>query len=173
MDNINLRKKPGAFNAFPLGTALVSAAFALGAVSLTLLLRSDSSSVMSISTCAVTDLWLCFALLILAQALCIIMPCARVLTAVFAVLTGADAELISYSYSEFALFSPEFFALFGVIFAFSAAGVYACDRAFTLSPKLRAFIRADRRLRYELNLFCAVFATLMLAAIVSAALFIL
>ena len=166
MDNIDLRKKPRAFNAFPLGTALVSAAFALGAVSLTLLLRSDSSSVMSISTCAVTDLWLCFALLILAQALCIIMPCARVLTA-------ADAELISYSYSEFALFSPEFFALFGVIFAFSAAGVYACDRAFTLSPKLRAFIRADRRLRYELNLFCAVFAALMLAAIVSAALFIL
>lgn len=173
MDNIDLRKKPGAFNAFPLGTALVSAAFALGAVSLTLLLRSDSSSVMSISTYAVTDLWLCFALLILAQALCIIMPCARVLTAVFAVLTGADAELISYSYSEFALFSPEFFALFGVIFAFSAAGVYACDRAFTLSPKLRAFIRADRRLRYELNLFCAVFAALMLAVIVSAALFIL
>ncbi len=173
MDNIDLRKKPGAFNAFPLGTALVSAAFALGAVSLTLLLRSDSSSVMSISTCAVTDLWLCFALLILAQALCIIMPCARVLTAVFAVLTGADAELISYSYSEFALFSPEFFALLGVIFAFSAAGVYACDRAFTLSPKLRAFIRADRRLRYELNLFCSVFAALMLAAIVSAALFIL
>lgn len=173
MDNIDLRKKSGAFNAFPLGTALVSAAFALGAVSLTLLLRSDSSSVMSISTYAVTDLLLCFALLILAQALCIIMPCARVLTAVFAVLTGADAELISYSYSEFALFSPEFFALFGVIFAFSAAGVYACDRAFTLSPKLRAFIRADRRLRYELNLFCAVFAALMLAAIVSAALFIL
>lgn len=173
MDNIDLRKKPGAFNAFPLGTALVYAAFALGAVSLTLLLRSDSSSVMSISTCAVTDLWLCFALLILAQALCIIMPCARVLTAVFAVLTGADAELISYSYSEFALFSPEFFALFGVIFAFSAAGVYACDRAFTLSPKLRAFIRADRRLRCELNLFCSVFAALMLAAIVSAALFIL
>lgn len=173
MDNIDLRKKPGAFNAFPLGTALVSAAFALGAVSLTLLLRSDSSSVMSISTCAVTDLWLCFALLILAQALCIIMPCARVLTAVFAVLTGADAELISYSYSEFALFSPEFFALFGVIFAFSAAGVYVCDRAFTLSPKLRAFIRADRRLRCELNLFCSVFAALMLAAIVSAALFIL
>ena len=173
MDNIDLRKKPGAFNAFPLGTALVSAAFALGAVSLTLLLRSNSSSVMSISTCAVTDLWLCFALLILAQALCIIMPCARVLTAVFAVLTGADAELISYSYSEFALFSPEFFALFGVIFAFSAAGVYACDRAFTLSPKLRAFIRADRRLRYELNLFCSVFAALMLAAIISAALFIL
>ena len=173
MDNIDLRKKPGAFNAFPLGTALVSAAFALGAVSLTLFLRSDSSSVMSISTCAVTDLWLCFALLILAQALCIIMPCARVLTAVFAVLTGADTELISYSYSEFALFSPELFALFGVIFAFSAAGVYACDRAFTLSPKLRAFIRTDRRLRYELNLFCAVFAALMLAAIVSAALFIL
>lgn len=173
MDNIDLRKKSGASRAFPLGTALVSAAFALGAVSLTLLLRSDSSSVMSISTCAVTDLWLCFALLILAQALCIIMPCARILTAVFAVLTGADAELISYSYSEFALFSPEFFALFGVIFAFSAAGVYACDRAFTLSPKLRAFIRADRRLRYELNLFCAVFAALMLAAIVSAALFIL
>ena len=173
MDNIDLRKKPGAFNAFPLGTALVSAAFALGAVSLTLLLRSDSSSVMSISTCAVTDLWLCFALLILAQALCIIMPCACVLTAVLAVLSGADAVLISYSYSKFALFSPEFFALCGVVFAFSAAAVYACDRAFTLSPKLRAFIRADRRLRYELNLFCAVFAALMLAAIVSVALFIL
>ena len=173
MDNIDLRKKPGAFNAFPLGTALVSEAFALGAVSLTLLLRSDLSSVMSISTCAVTDLWLCFALLILAQALCIIMPCARVLTAVFAVLTGADAELISYSYSEFALFSPEFFALCGVVFAFSAADVYASDSAFALSPKLRAFIRADRRLRYEINLFCAVFAALMLAAIVSAALFIL
>lgn len=173
MDNIDLRKKPGAFNAFPLGTALVSAAFALGAVSLTLLLRSDSSSVMSISTCAVTDLWLCFALLILAQALCIIMPCARVLTAVFAVLTGADAVLISYSYSKFALFSPEFFVLCGVIFAFSAADVYASDSAFALSPKLRAFIRADRRLRYEINLFCAVFAALMLAAIVSVALFIL
>lgn len=173
MDNIDLRKKPGAFNAFPLGTALVSAAFALGAVSLTLLLRSDSSSVMSISTCAVTDLWLCFALLILAQALCIIMPCARVLTAVFAVLTGADAVLISYSYSKFALFSPEFFVLCGVIFAFSAADVYASDSAFALSPKLRAFIRADRRLRYELNLFCAVFAALILAAIFSAMLFVL
>ena len=49
MDNIDLRKKSGASRAFPLGTALVSAAFALGAASLTLLLRSDSSGVMSIS----------------------------------------------------------------------------------------------------------------------------
>ncbi len=173
MDNIDLRKKSGASRAFPLGTALVSAAFALGAASLTLLLRSDSSGVMSISTYDVTDLWLCFALLVLAQALCIIMPCACVLTTVLAVLSGADAVLISYSYSKFALFSPEFFALCGVVFAFSAAAVYACDRAFTLSPKLRAFIRADRRLRYELNLFCAVFAALILAAIFSAMLFVL
>lgn len=173
MDNIDLRKKSGASRAFPLGTALVSAAFALGAASLTLLLRSDSSGVMSISTYDVTDLWLCFALLVLVQALCIIMPCARVLTAVLAVLSGADAVLISYYYSGLTLFSPEFFALCGVIFAFSAADVYASDSAFALSPKLRAFIRADRRLRYELNLFCAVFAALMLAAIVSVALFIL
>lgn len=173
MDNIDLRKKSGASRAFPLGTALVSAAFALGAASLTLLLRSDSSGVMSISTYDVTDLWLCFALLVLAQALCIIMPGARMLTAVLAVLSGADAVLISYYYSGLTLFSPEFFALCGVIFAFSAADVYASDSAFTLSPKLRAFIRADRRLRYELNLFCAVFAALMLAAIVSVALFIL
>lgn len=173
MDNIDLRKKSGASRAFPLGTALVSAAFALGAAFLTLLLRSDSSGVMSISTYDVTDLWLCFALLVLAQALCIIMPCARVLTAVLAVLSGADAVLISYYYSGLTLFSPEFFALCGVIFAFSAADVYASDSAFALSPKLRAFIRADRRLRYELNLFCAVFAALMLAAIVSVALFIL
>lgn len=128
---------------------------------------------MSISTYDVTDLWLCFALLVLAQALCIIMPCARVLTAVLAVLSGADAVLISYYYSGLTLFSPEFFALCGVIFAFSAADVYASDSAFALSPKLRAFIRADRRLRYEINLFCAVFAALMLAAIVSVALFIL
>lgn len=173
MDNIDLRKKSGASRAFPLGTALVSAAFALGAASLTLLLRSDSSGVMSISTYDVTDLWLCFALLVLAQALCIIMPGARVLTAVLAVLSGADAVLISYYYSGLTLFSPEFFALCGVIFAFSAADVYASDSAFALSPKLRAFIRADRRLRYEINLFCAVFAALMLAAIVSVALFIL
>ena len=173
MDNIDLRKKSGASRAFPLGTALVSAAFALGAASLTLLLRSDSSGVMSISTYDVTDLWLCFALLVLAQALCIIMPCACVLTAVLAVLSGADAVLISYYYSGLTLFSPEFFALCGVIFAFSAADVYASDSAFALSPKLRAFIRADRRLRYEINLFCAVFAALMLAAIVSVALFIL
>lgn len=173
MDNIDLRKKSGASRAFPLGTALVSAAFALGAASLTLLLRSDSSGVMSISTYDVTDLWLCFALLVLAQALCIIMPGARVLTAVLAVLSGADAVLISYYYSGLTLFSPEFFALCGVIFAFSAADVYASDSAFALSPKLRAFIRADRRLRYELNLFCAVFAALMLATIVSVALFIL
>ena len=168
MDNIDLRKKSGASRAFPLGTALVSAAFALGAASLTLLLRSDSSGVMSISTYDVTDLWLCFALLVLAQALCIIMPCARVMTVAI-----ADAVLISYSYSKFALFSPEFFALCGVVFVFSAAAVYACDSAFTLSPKLRAFIRADRRLRYELNLFCAVFAALILAAIFSAMLFVL
>ena len=67
MDNIDLRKKSGASRAFPLGTALVSAAFALGAASLTLLLRSDSSGVMSISTYDVTDLWLCFALLVLAH----------------------------------------------------------------------------------------------------------
>lgn len=173
MDNIDLRKKSGASRAFPLGTALVSAAFALGAASLTLLLRSDSSGVMSISTYDVTDLWLCFALLVLAQALCIIMPGARMLTAVLAVLSGADAVLISYYYSGLTLFSPEFFALCGVIFAFSAADVYASDSAFALSPKLRAFVRADRRLRYELNLFCAVFVALMLAAIISAALFIL
>lgn len=173
MDNIDLRKKSGASRAFPLGTALVSAAFALGAASLTLLLRSDPSGVMSISTYDVTDLWLCFALLVLAQALCIIMPCACMLTAVLAVLSGADAVLISYYYSGLTLFSPEFFALCGVIFAFSAADVYASDSAFALSPKLRAFIRADRRLRYEINLFCAVFAALMLAAIVSVALFIL
>lgn len=173
MDNIDLRKKSGASRAFPLGTALVSAAFALGAASLTLLLRSDSSGVMSISTYDVTDLWLCFALLVLAQALCIIMPCACVLTTVLAVLSGVDAVLISYYYSGLTLFSPEFFALCGVIFAFSAADVYASDSAFALSPKLRAFIRADRRLRYEINLFCAVFAALMLAAIVSVALFIL
>lgn len=173
MDNIDLRKKSGASRAFPLGTALVSAAFALGAASLTLLLRSDSSGVMSISTYDVTDLWLCFALLVLAQALCIIMPGACMLTAVLAVLSGADAVLISYYYSGLTLFSPEFFALCGVIFAFSAADVYASDSAFALSPKLRAFIRADRRLRYEINLFCAVFAALMLAAIVSVALFIL
>ena len=101
------------------------------------------------------------------------MPCACVLTTVLAVLSGADAVLISYSYSKFALFSPEFFALCGVVFAFSAADVYASDSAFALSPKLRAFIRADRRLRYEINLFCAVFAALMLASIVSVALFIL
>ena len=118
MDNIDLRKKSGASRAFPLGTALVSAAFALGAASLTLLLRSDSSGVMSISTYDVTDLWLCFALLVLAQALCIIMPCARVLTAVLAVLSGADAVLISYYYSGLTLFSPEFFALCGVVFSF-------------------------------------------------------
>ena len=173
MDNIDLRKKSGASRAFPLGTALVSAAFALGAASLTLLLRSDSSGVMSISTYDVTDLWLCFALLVLAQALCIIMPCARVLTAVLAVLSGADAVLISYYYSGLTLFSPEFFALCGVIFAFSASDEYASESAFALSAKLRAFIRADRRLRYELNLFCAVFAALMLGAIVSVALFIL
>lgn len=173
MDNIDLRKKSWTSRAFPIGTALVSAAFALGAASLTLLLRSDSSGVMSISTYDVTDLWLCFALLVLAQALCIIMPGARMLTAVLAVLSGADAVLISYSYSKFALFSPEFFALCGVIFDFSAADVYASDSAFALSPKLRAFIRADRRLRYEINLFCAVFAALMLAAIVSVALFVL
>ena len=173
MDNIDLRKKSGASRAFPLGTALVSAAFALGAASLTLLLRIVSSGVMSISTYDVTNLWLCFALLVLVQALCIIMPCARVLTAVLAVLSGADAVLISYYYSGLTLFSPEFFALCGVIFAFSAADVYASDSAFALSPKLRAFIRADRRLRYEINLFCAVFAALMLAAIVSVALFIL
>ena len=81
MDNIDCAKKSGASRAFPLGTALVSAAFALGAA-LTLLLRSDSSGVMSISTYDVTDLWLCFALLVLAQALCIIMPGACMLTAV-------------------------------------------------------------------------------------------
>lgn len=173
MDNIDLRKKSGASRAFPLGTALISAAFALGAVSLALLLKADTNVIMSISACEVTDLWVCFALMILAQALCIVMPGARMLTAVLAVLSGADAVLISYSYSKFALFSPEFFALCGVVFVFSAAAVYACDSAFTLSPKLRAFIRADRRLRYELNLFCAVFAALILAAIFSAMLFVL
>lgn len=173
MDNIDLRKKSGASRAFPLGTALVSAAFALGAASLPLLLRSDSSGVMSISTYDVTDLWLCFALLVLVQALCIIMPCARVITVALAVFSGAAAALISYYYSGLKLFSSEFFTLCGVVFVFSAADVYASDSAFALSPKLRAFIRADRRLRYELNLFCAVFAALMLAAIVSVALFIL
>ena len=146
MDNIDLRKKSGASRAFPLGSALISAAFALGAVSLALLLKADMNVIMSISACEVTDLWVCFALMILAQALCIVMPGARMLTAVLAVLSGADAVLISYSYSKFALFSSEFFALCGVVFVFSAAAVYACDSAFTLSPKLRAFIRADRRL---------------------------
>ena len=57
--DILIAQKSGQSRAFPLRTALVSAAFALGAASLPLLLRSDSSGVMSISTYAVTDLWLC------------------------------------------------------------------------------------------------------------------
>ena len=173
MDNIDLRKKSGALHCFPLGVMLTTAAYILGAVSLALLLRTEFGGVMSIATVTETALWLCSALIVLAQALCIIMPCARVITVALAVFSGAAAALISYYYSGLKLFSSEFFALCGVVFVFSAAAVYASDSAFTLSPKLRSFIRADRRLRYELNLFCAVFALFMLVASVSAVLFIL
>ena len=171
MDNIDFRKKAGKLHGLPLGSMLTTAAFAVGAVLLALFFRTDLNGVMSITAGEGASLWLCFALLILAAALCVIMPAARVLTVVFAALSGASAALISYSYSEVTVFSTEFFALCGVIFVFSAALSCASENAFALSAKLRALVRADRKLRYELNLFCVLFAALMLAAIIAAALF--
>ena len=72
-----------------------------------------------------------------------------------------------------ALFSTGFFMFAAVVFAFAVAVTYVSDRVFTLSPKLRTFIRGDRRLLRELNVFNAVSAALVLAAVISAALLIL
>lgn len=171
MDNIDFRKKAGKLHGLSLCSMLITAAFVIGAVLLTLFFRTDINGVMSIAADAEASLWLCFAMLILAAALCVIMPAARVLTLVFSALSGAAAALISYFYSEVTIFSTEFFALCGVIFIFSAAFSCASENAFMLSVKLRELVRTDRRSRYELNLFCVLFAALMFAAIISAVLF--
>ena len=66
MDNINLRKIAGFSPAFTLSLMLITAAFALGAVSAALLIRNAADSIMSIRQSAQISAWICLvALLVL------------------------------------------------------------------------------------------------------------
>lgn len=173
MDNVNLRKKVGVSSEFALSLILITASFALGAVSAVLLREQAAESIMSIRQTARIPAWLSLAALLFADAACLVMPVASVLNLLLSAIFGALMTFVSYLYSDLKLFSTEFFAFAAVAFAFAVAVTYVSDRVFTLSPKLRTFIRGDRKLLRELNVFNAVSAALMMAAVVSAAVFIL
>ncbi len=173
MDNIDLRKKTGISTDFALSLMLITGVFVLGAVCAAMLRIPFYEDIMSIRQEIKVSGWICLAAMLFADAACVTMPAARALCLLLSAACGSAASCMSYLYSESKLFSSEFFAFSAVMFAFCAAIVYVSDRVFALAPRLRGFIRADRRLRRELNLFCAVSAALMLAAFVSAAVFIL
>ncbi len=173
MDNYDLRKKDGFIPGFGLGLMLAAAAFAVGCCCTALLRIPPATDVMSIGMTAKAAVWIVLTAFLAADAACIVMPAARVLSILLSSVCGAAAACMSYMYSSLKLFSSEFFAFTAVIFAFSAAVAYVSDRIFALSPKLRSVIRTDRRLRRELNIFCAVSSALAIAAIAAAAAFIL
>ncbi len=173
MDNIDLRRKTGISTDFSLSLMLITGAFILGAVCMAMLRMPLYENIMSIRQAVKMSGWICLAALLFADAACAVMPAARVFCVLLSAACGSAAACISYLYSESKLFSTDFFAFAAVVLAFSAATAYVSDCVFTLAPKLRGFIRADRRLRHELNMFCAVSAALMLTAFVSAAVFIL
>ncbi len=173
MDNYDLRKKDGFIPDFGLGLMLTAAAFAVGCCCTALLRMAPVTDVMSIGMTEKAAVWIALAAFLSAESACIVMPAARVLSILLSAVCGAAAACISYMYSSLKLFSSEFFAFAAVIFTLSAAVAYVSDRVFVLSPKLRSVIRTDRRLRRELNIFCAVSSALALAAIAAAAAFIL
>ncbi len=173
MDNIDLRKKAGISPDLSLSLPLITAAFILGAVCTAMLRMSLYEDIMSIGQAARVSGWVCLSALLFAAAACVVMPAARVLSALLSAVCGAAAVCMSYLYSDLKLFSTEFFAFAAVMLAFTAAFAYASARVFVLSPKLRSFISTDRRLRRELNVFCAVSAALTLLSLASAAVFIL
>ena len=173
MDNVNLRKKVGISSAFALSLVLIAVLFALGAVAAVLLREQAAESIMSIRQTARISVWLSLAALLFADAACLVMPAACVLSVLFSAIFGALMTFVSYLYSDLKLFSTGFFMFAAVVFSFAVAVTYVSDRVFTLSPKLRTFIRGDRRLLRELNVFNAVSAALVLAAVISAALLIL
>lgn len=173
MDNINLRKIAGFSPAFTLSLMLITAAFALGAVSAALLIWNAADSIMSIRQSAQISAWICLVALLFAAAACLVIPSARALSVLVSAACGAVIEIISYLYSDLKLFSADFFIFIALIFTFTVAITYISDCVFALSPKLRAFIRADHKLRHELNVFSSVSLVLILAAIIFAAMFIL
>lgn len=65
MDNINLRKIAGFSPAFTLSLMLITAAFALGAVSAALLIQNATDSIMSIRQSAQISAWICLVALLL------------------------------------------------------------------------------------------------------------
>ena len=173
MDSINLRRKVSISQSFTPSLMIITAAFVLGAVFTILFREAIMDDIMSILQSAGLIGWICLATLIFADTACIVMPAARVLSTLFAAAFGAMTLAMSYLHASLKLFSSEFFVFAAVIFLFSVAITYVSDRIFALSPKLRTFIRSDHKLRYEINVFNAVSVALMLAAIISAAVFIL
>ncbi len=173
MDSIDLRKKTGFTPSFGLSRMLPAAAFILGCVCTALLRTMLTADIMSIVRTVKAAGWITLAALLAADCACIVMPGARALCVLLSAACGASAAGLSYLYSDLKPFSAEFYVFAAAIFTFAAAAAYVSERVFALSPRLRRLIRGDRRLRYELNVFCAVSSALMLAAIVLAAVFIL
>lgn len=172
MDNVYLRKKAGTSSDFALILILIAASFVLGAVSAVLLREQTAESIMSIRQTARISVWICLAALLFADTACIVMPAARALSVLISAIFGALMTLASYLYADSKLFSTVFLMFTAVIFVFATAITYVSDRIFVMSPKLRSVIYSDRKLLHELNVFNIIMASLMLTAVVSAALFI-
>lgn len=173
MDNVNLRKKVGVSSEFALSLILIAVSFTLGAASAVLLREQAAESIMSIRQTVRISVWLSLAALLFADAACLVMPVASVLSVLLSAIFGALMTFVSYLYSDLKPFSTEFFMFAAVVFVFAVAVTYVSDRVFTLSPKLRTFIHGDRKLLRELNVFNAVSTVLMLATVISAAVIIL
>lgn len=173
MDDVNLRKIVGVSSDFAFSLVLIAVSFALGAASVVLLREHVAESIMSIGQTLKISVWLCLMALLFADTACIVMPAARAISVLISAMYGAAAALTAYLYSDLKLFSTEFFLFAAVIFAFTVAITYVSERVFALSIKMRTSVRADRKLGRELNTFNAFSTALVLAAIVSAAAFIL
>lgn len=173
MDDINLSGKPFVLRGLKPGFPITAAAFILGAAAVGIMRGKIINCVMSIIGQNPIVIWLCLLTLVIAITASVIMPAARVIAVLFSTLCGTVAALISYVYSSLKLFSADFFAFSAVVFLFTSAIAYISDCVFTLAPKLRSFVCADRRLRVKLNVFCAAAAAFVVASAAASALFIL
>lgn len=159
MDNIDLRKNIKHSSEFAPFLPLLCMAFMLGAITLVLLLETLPVWIMSIQAgSALTAVSLCLALLPM-LGLCLIAPCGRALSAILAAFSGFAAGLLAYNYAQFELFSAAFFAISALSFVFVLAVLFISDRVFTLSSRIRAVLRSDKRLYAE---FCRAYVLVLL-----------
>lgn len=168
MDNIDLRKNIKHSSELAPFLPLLCLAFMLGAITLVLLHEALPVWIMSIRTCsALTAVSLCLALLPM-LGLCLIAPGGRALCAILAAFCGFAAGLLAYNYAQFELFSASFFAISVLSFVFALAVLFISDRVFTLSSRIRAVLRSDKRLYAEL---CRTYVLVLLLIIIIVTIF--